>query len=224
MPKPSLRHGTGKWIETSLCDVCQEAELTGDEDRRRRRAIAEHLGRAGIPALFASAELEGLRGDLQPALTEAMHDAKYNGKNLYLYGDTGRGKTHVAAALLKHGIRETARPGYFWSVPKLMDALRDGARGGRAAALTDELSRASALVLDDLGAEKVTEYALERLYMLLDHWCGEKRKRLVVTSNLSTGQIHDKLDPRIASRIVGMCRIVEVKGDDWRLKKAQGGA
>lgn len=73
------------------------------------------------------------------------------------------------------------------------------------------------LVIDELGVEKTTEWGLQTLYLIVDGG-SDNLKQTIITSNLTLQDIDDKLDPRLASRIVGMSGVIlELECEDWRL-------
>jgi DNA replication protein DnaC len=228
--KPMFAKGAlvagGRWIDADdACQKCRSDAQEHEVEVQRGARLAQLLGRAGFAPRHHDMTLASLRSaNLSQALRDAMHDARHTGRNLFLFGQPGRGKTHAAAALLRSHLETTLKPGYLRIVPELMVELRKAIVTHRVEAVLDQLSNASALVLDDLGSENDTDYALEKIYLLIDRWWNGKKKNLWITSNLTPGEISERLDPRIASRIVGMCRVVEVSGEDWRLKQAEGGA
>lgn len=229
--EPELMRSTGRWISENVCTDCFEREKNPDavspavaEARRRQHLIAD----LQLPPKLARMEIEQLRGDLPQNFAEAIHAARHRGENLYLWSpQPGLGKTHAAVGLLKHYIRSEGVSGQFHVVPDLMDEIRDAIGRHRAGELIDRISRAEALVLDDLGVEVTTMTVAEKLYMIFNRWDSADKKRLVITSNLSVNQIAEKIDPRIASRIRGMCRVVKIEGptgtadDDYRVKMAR---
>ncbi len=73
-------------------------------------------------------------------------------------------------------------------------------------------------ILDDIGVEKVSEFVEEFMYMLINNQY-EKVYPMVITSNLPLSQLAERLGDRIVSRIKEMCSVVEIKGEDKRLKK-----
>lgn len=74
------------------------------------------------------------------------------------------------------------------------------------------------LILDDLGIEKVSDWTLQTLYLILNRRYEESDERFtIITSNLGLDAISKKLDDRIGSRINGMCKILSLKGKDRRL-------
>src|SRR5262249_51929228 len=125
----------------------------------------------------------------------------------------------------------------FITVPDLLTRLRqsydrDGGAGGVGGAsereLLDDLDGAPVLVLDDLGAERATDWAVERLFGLLNRrhdW----RRPTVLTSNLGPKPLAEHLGERIAWRVVEMCRrggeagarfLVELRGPNLRDRAA----
>ena len=74
------------------------------------------------------------------------------------------------------------------------------------------------LVLDDLGAEKVSEFAITTLYIILDRRIRECRKT-IITTNLSKEEIDATFGARIASRLGGMENI-KINMPDYRKNRA----
>jgi DNA replication protein DnaC len=71
--------------------------------------------------------------------------------------------------------------------------------------------------MDDLGVEKTSEWSMQTLYTITD-WRYRELRQTLVTSNLTLDEIAGKVGDRIASRIAGMCKVVELKGKDRRIK------
>ena len=83
----------------------------------------------------------------------------------------------------------------------------------------EELKEAvrDALFLDDLGAEKLTDFVRQITYYILNE--REQHQLLtVITSNFSIKDLDKQIDSRISSRIAGMCEILKFTGKDQRLK------
>ena len=110
-------------------------------------------------------------------------------------------------------------PAKLVSAKQLLDSIREGFNGGDR----DALRRAETvplLALDDLGAERPTDWAIETLTGLIDARTAEGLPT-IVTSNYSLGQLRELWGgmpgARIASRLGGACERIEVTGPDRRL-------
>ncbi len=138
---------------------------------------------------------------------------------LVLRGGTGTGKTHlayaIAGACIKRDITVFAKP-----VPDLLDMLRDayaiGAHGEQMAMLKD----VELLVLDDLGAQRDTGWALDTLYQVVNHRYS-KRLPMIVTTNVDLNKV--ALDERLVSRLLdgiqaehGFSRVLIMPCADFR--------
>lgn len=84
--------------------------------------------------------------------------------------------------------------------------------------MLDEVADAPIVVIDDLGAEKMTDYVRQATYYIMNARESNLRPTFI-TSNFSIAQLNEQIDPRVASRIAGMCDVVEMKGKDRRLTR-----
>lgn len=135
---------------------------------------------------------------------------------LYLVGPFGNGKTTLAA-LAVNQLRRAGYEAVFGSVPLVLQYLRDclRERGGlEPAEELDYIKRVPVLALDDLGAERLTEWAAEQLYEVLN-WRYVKRRPTIITSNYAPDEL---LDKRLASRIadVGLTQVIDCGEGDIR--------
>lgn len=74
------------------------------------------------------------------------------------------------------------------------------------------------LILDDVGAEKLTDWVAETFYLIVNKRYNEMLPT-IFSSNLAVGELAEMLGDRTASRIVEMCDIIKIDGEDRRLKK-----
>ena len=114
-------------------------------------------------------------------------------------GETGTGKSHLAAAIVLERLRQGDRV-VFAIVPDLLDHLRRAYSPDNAETydeMLDALRGADVLVLDDLGAHSTTPWAQEKLYQLFSYRYIQALPT-VITTNLNP----DELDARLASRLL----------------------
>lgn len=136
--------------------------------------------------------------------------------NIYIHGGVGTGKTHIAYALAKKH-DEVTQWTRFWNVTELLyEIRRDFNRedGKKADYLLDF---SGLLILDDIGAEKPTEFVAETLYMIVNNRYNNLWPT-IFTSNLSLADLAERIGDRTASRIAEMCQVFNLAGVDRRLK------
>ena len=138
---------------------------------------------------------------------------------LVIQGKTGTGKTHlafaIAGACINRNLTVFAKP-----VPDLLDMLRDSYSIGAHGEQMEMLKDVELLVLDDLGAQRDTGWALDVLYQVLNHRYSKKLP-LVVTTNLDMRRVD--LDERLVSRLLdgaetgrGFSRLLLMQCNDFR--------
>lgn len=168
--------------------------------------------------------------DVPTHLQQAFEAMLAGGKGIYLHGEIGTGKTHVVCAMKKHydkpGVDtpngyQSGRSLMMWNVVDLMHEIRsDFDRGNMDKHRSDEriIDYKGVLLLDDLGAEKATEFVAETLYRIINHRYVNVLPT-VFTSNCTLQQLAEKIGDRSTSRITEMCNIYELTGKDRRLQK-----
>jgi DNA replication protein DnaC len=107
----------------------------------------------------------------------------------------------------------------FISVAGLMMELTELAQkgSGKLSRLNEFVNSYDCLILDDLGAEKLTEATRQNLYYIIDERYKNMGK-MIITSNFTIDQINE-IEPRIASRLAEMGDIIKLNFEDYRLKK-----
>lgn len=107
---------------------------------------------------------------------------------------------------------------YFWNMTRLLFEIRNQYKlPPEGQWLAKELIDASRLLfIDDLGAEKVTEWVEEVVYLTVNSYY-ENAVPIIFTSNYPLSGIADKVGERVASRIKEMCEIIPLVGKDRRL-------
>lgn len=168
-----------------------------------------------VPRQYEAAAYADVPKEIR-ALFEKMRETR---RGIYIHGAIGCGKTHAAWALAKQWEESTKRPPLFWNVSELIRSIKkdfDKHPYDREKEEEYIMGHRGLLFLDDLGAERATDFVADTLYLIVNRRY-EEELPVIVTSNLDLGELSDRVGDRIASRIAGMCDIIELKGEDRRL-------
>lgn len=141
-----------------------------------------------------------------------------DGKGLILYGSVGTGKT-FAAACIANSLIDKGHPCMVTNFSRLINKL-SGMFEGKQSYL-DMINKVDLLVIDDLAAERDTEYMNEIVFNIIDARY-RSNKPLIITTNLTLQELQNPTDPkkkRTYSRLMSMCIPVKVNGNDRRKQK-----
>jgi DNA replication protein DnaC len=201
--------GTG-WI-LGPEDVARPCEC-----RERRMARARSRGVASvIPAKYRGVSFDrppisDLDATVLRVVREFVDDLEENldaGRGLSLTGDVGTGKTSLAMLVSKSAL-ELGRSVAIYSLPRLLARIRrtyDAERGEQSyLEFFERLTSVDLLHVDDLGAEKRSDWVLEQLYAIVNERY-ETQRSIVVTTNLDQVALEDQIGPRTVSRLVEIC-------------------
>jgi len=149
---------------------------------------------------------------------EQLDERLDEGRGLWLFGDTGTGKTTLAMLVSKAAL-EAGHSVAIYSLPKLLARIRrtyDSEPGGDSyLAFFERLTSVDLLHIDDLGAEKRSDWVLEQLYALINERY-ESQRSVIVTTNLPEGELEEQIGARTVSRLSEICDGVPLFGDDRR--------
>jgi len=235
-PLSTLRRPCGACDGTTWEEFVDESGIA-----RARRCTSCSVGRVGDPAgtpttaaglTLASWARTGPRfadDDNREALHHAALFIERLHTGLYFWGGCGTGKSEIAAAILGTTWRTPGGDaGRFIRCTDLLQRLvgqfdDDTDRRDQASALFQELETVPVLVLDDLGAQKGSDYARRMLQELFDRRI-DRRHRTIWTSNYQLDELVEQMGAggdRLVSRIAGQCKVVKLDGKDWRLHAAR---
>jgi len=223
------------------CDLCDDTgwkPVDVDGVRRvvrcecwRSALTAKLLADAGIPPRYRTCDLDSFQTNNDSLATAVRKARRFSeafpvvDKGLFFLGKPGLGKTHLSVAIVKDVIRRTNAHALFYDVRELLKDIRNTynpvVRSTESQVIRPVIE-SELLVLDDLGAEKTSEWVEETLNLIVNTRYNERRPT-IFTSNYAV--MDDLRDPenlvvrvgyRMWSRLHEMCEFVEMKSVDYR--------
>lgn len=186
-----------------------------------RRYVGVSLERPPVSDMARDLETKSAVADVRSYIDE-IDSRLSSGRGLWLFGDTGTGKTTLGMLVSKAAL-EAGHSVAIYSLPKLLARIRrtyDAEPGGDSyLSFFERLTSVDLLHIDDLGAEKRSDWVLEQLYALINERY-EAERSVLVTTNLRHEELEDQIGPRTVSRLNQMCDEIEVFGGDARYGKA----
>jgi len=232
--------------ESDICPRCggsgwEPAQVEGTVRRCicfESARIERLLAQARIPKRYEHCDLESYKPTDETQKKAKIYVQRFLDEypnievGLLFLGTCGVGKTHLAVALLKQVIVEKGDPGLFYD---FRDLLREIQASWNSISQSSELEvlrpvlEAKVLVLDELGANKPTEWVRDTIAHIINSRYNDKKITIFTSNYLDnptrSGEetLTDRIGVRLRSRLYEMCREIEIRGDDFRqeFKKAK---
>jgi DNA replication protein DnaC len=207
----------------------------------REKAADQRLRDARIPPRYQKCTLDNFVTYPNEELLRAVEFAKRFSesfpvvqKGLMLIGPPGIGKTHIAVSVLRNAIARTAARGLYYDTRALLKDIRSTYNPLTHTAEMDVIRpvmEAEVLVLDDLGAERLTDWVEETMSLIVNTRYNERRPT-IFTSNYEDipadeGEMNSlivRVGFRLHSRLKEMCEFLEYDGPDYRQLEPNAGA
>lgn len=188
----------------------QEAEAKRIEELRKRCLPLENMRRHTFSTASDARHIQIAR-----RYVEQWAEMRKNGSGLVFWGNTGSGKSYaaqsIANALIDKGISVE-----YVTAADLVSNLLDREISRRE--YKDKLCSAPLLIIDDIGAERSTDYAREQICNVIDART-ESGKPLIATTNYALTELQSTNDQQLArifDRLLGACVPVRVVGESRR--------
>ena len=238
-PVPPVRAGSSGDAPCVLgvCDGTGWIALDDDtaapcECRRQRivRAVSSGMG-TGVPKRFRGVGFDRKPvADIDPMVlrpvrtfVERIEANVDEGRGLWFAGDVGTGKTSLAM-LVSLAAERAGRSVAIYPVTRLLAEIKDtydSQTGGNYMRLFRRLAGVDLLQLDDLGAEKRTDWVLEQLYAIVNERWQDERSIVVTTNTTDLDDLREQIGARTVSRLLEICDDpLPLMGPDLRLRSA----
>jgi DNA replication protein DnaC len=220
---------------------CRRAAGAGAEGRARDALRIPPRYEHCTLAAFAPGNAS-LAAALERALrycAEFPHAGEDEGLGLLFTGDNGVGKTHLAVAVLRELAERKGVRGQFWDFQELMRVIRnsyDASTQQTELQVLEPVIEAGLLVLDDLGAWKMTDWMNDTLFYILNSRYVARRPTLITTNYQDADReavlaadpmrrreyLVERIGQRLRSRLMEMCAVIPLHGPDHRRIRQEG--
>lgn len=185
----------------------------------------EQLIQFYIPKRYWECDKTKINEQTRKQINQALQERK----GIFLHGQAGTGKTYILYSILKefisiNGVSENESGLYSVNSNFQVVDMPTFSSKIKSYVTREEdpeeniypYKTCQNLFIDDLGAEKMTDFLFENVYQIINY----RYNNLLpcyITSNYSLKEVSEKINDRIASRIAEMCVVIKLEGDDRRI-------
>lgn len=217
----------GEWITAHYGCKCTDIRMAREAERVRGELRHNKMRESFdyyslINQSLEQATLESYEPTSNELATAKQHITNYiqefsGKKNMLLHGSYGTGKSHLSVAATKK-LMELGYECLFLSLPKLLTKIKGtyNNKGVTEDELLEAIQRVDLLVLDDIGAEHKTEWAVTKLFEIIDDRAG---KSTIYTTNLGSKELRTRFNERNFSRMMENTEVIKMNGNDYRRKE-----
>lgn len=168
---------------------------------------------------YKDALVQNLSEDVQQVVRSNYNkEEKRVTRGVFFTGGTGVGKTYALYAIQK---RTSELCGYdatsgVENWVELLFEMKEKINSNQIRDFLSSVTSRNHIFLDDVGAEKQTEWSQEMLYLIVNR-AYQANRSLFIATNLTIEEFTEKYGERITSRLVEMCEVLEIKGEDRRI-------
>lgn len=209
-----------------LCRCASEekkVQAEKEEERQRMFRIQRMRESSMMDVRYRDADFNSFRvtqgnkraGNIAQKYAVGFDQMFADNQGLILYGPVGTGKSYTAACIANYLLARSV-PVVMTSFVKILQMIQRGT--GDEQTLMSALMEAKLLILDDMGSERSTDFALEKIYNVVDSRSRSNRP-MIVTTNVSLDEMLHEPDirfQRIYDRIFETCYPVEISGESFR--------
>ena len=195
-------------------------ECAGRMERIKRRKAQGLQDRYLYDYTFANDNGQNPLMDKARAYVENWKEAYKNNTGLLLFGDVGTGKSFFAGCIA-NALLDRDVPVLMTNFPTILNRLTGMFSEDRADFIAS-FDEYDLLIIDDLGVERSTEYAMEQMFFVIDSRY-RSRRPMIITTNLKLAELKNPPDlahARIYDRILERCAPILFAGKNFREENA----
>lgn len=203
-----------------------EAERLEKEAQNRAERLRAMRRKSGIPSLYEDASFETFvqRKDNAPIYqmasryAEKFGEMKKLGKGLLFHGGVGTGKTYTACSI-GNTVLDAGYSVFMTSTYEMLKLRADD----NEQQYEDRVLGSSLLIIDDIGAERTTDYGREKVFSYIDSRVSTGLP-MIFTTNLDFKKMlnpETQQEARIYDRIMKRCFPIAFTGESWRREEAR---
>jgi len=203
-----------KWAEEDAKN--REFEML---ERKRKLRVYSNLGKKYESKTFDNFKVtEKTQEMFNTCKKYADEFDKKNAMGILIGSRPGVGKTHLMAAITNQLIEQNMFV-VFMPVPDLLQEFKNSYQNKDISEekLLHKLTHSALLILDDIGAEKTTDWTTDRLYTVINNRY-INNKPMIFTTNCDLKELKNRLGERVVSRIMEVCEVLQVDAGDYRGK------
>ena len=228
-PKQMKIEILSKQLTVPVMCRCRSIEYNKEQEERKKRERMEYIARLRSSGLqdkalrdYTFENDEGYNPEMEKAhkYVEQWDKMKAMSTGLLLWGGTGTGKTFFAGCVA-NALIDTGVPVLMTNFARILNSLTNMFSEDRNGFI-DSLNKYELLIIDDLGMERQSEFALEQVYNVIDSRYRSKRP-LIVTTNLTLDELKNPADisrKRIYDRVLERCVPLKINNRNIRTMNA----
>lgn len=214
------------WKFPSMCGVCALQNREEIEKEAKQEEIKNLIEYSGLKGKLLNHKFNDFEAKQCPKVFDLAQTYARSflipdtHKGLIFTGKPGTGKTHLVCAMANYMISTNQIRVKFIKSIDLLFQIRWAMNKDfdEEKRFIESLANVPLLIIDDLGSEKITDWAQQVFYKIIDDR-DILEKPIIITSNIDIKGLAERIGDRTASRLASMCQIVQMGNEDFRLKE-----